>query len=335
MSYNVAVVGATGNVGREILNILAERNFPVSEIFGLASSRSIGRKVSFGDKVIEVQNLANFDFSKADIALFSAGSSVSSEYAPIAAKHCVVIDNTSFFRMFDDIPLVITEVNPNALPDYKKRNIISNPNCAVMAIAVALKPLHDIAKIKRVVVTTLQSVSGAGKEAMDELYNQTKGKFFNDYIANNKFPKQIAFNALPHIGDFNKNADTLEEQKVAEEIQKILDPNISVTATCVRVPIFVGHSASVNVEFEKELSAEDARKILKKAKGVEVVDNPSVNAYATPVECVGEDPVFVSRIRRDLSSKNGLNMWVVSDNLRKGAALNAVQIAEELINNYI
>lgn len=335
MGFNIAVVGATGNVGREMLNILAERNFPVSNVYGLASSKSNGKKVSFGEKTLEIQNLEHFDFSKADIALFSAGSEVSAEYAVKAAKHCIVIDNTSFFRMFDDVPLIVTEVNPKEIANYNKRNIIANPNCAVMELLVALKPLHDACKIKRLVLTTFQSVSGAGKSAMDELYNQTKGKFFYDTVESSKFPKQIAFNVIPHIGDFNSNGDTAEEQKVAEEVKKILDPNIAVTSTCVRVPIFIGHSISVNIEFTKDLSPEDARKILNKAKGIELVDDVSINAYVTPIECVGEDAVYVSRIRRDLSTKFGLNLWIVSDNLRKGAALNAVQIAEELVNNYI
>jgi len=335
MSYNVAVVGATGNVGRQILSILAERSFPIANIYGVASDKSRGKEMSFGDNTIRVEALSQFDFKKADIAFFSPGSKVSEVYAPIAAKSTIVIDNTSHFRMEPDIPLVVPEVNASALSGYKKRNIIANPNCAVLQLVVALKPLHDVAKIKRVVVTTFQSVSGAGKASMDELLLQTKGKYTNDNMPPINFPKQIAFNIIPQIGDFMKTGETVEENKVVNELKKILDPAISATVTCVRIPVFIGHSESVNIEFENELSPEEARKILYKAPGVVVIDNPAQNAYATPIDCAGEDAVFVSRIRKDPSVKNGLNIWVVSDNLRKGAALNAVQIAEELIKNYM
>jgi aspartate-semialdehyde dehydrogenase len=335
MSYNVAVVGATGNVGREMLNILSERNFPIKAIYGVASDKSRGKEISFGDEVIKVESLRTFDFSKVDLCLFSPGSEVSKEYAPIAAKHCVVIDNTSYFRTFDDVPLIVPEVNLQELAKYKNRNIISNPNCAVLQLVVALKPLHDIAQITRVVVTTFQSVSGAGKSAMDELFAQTKSKFLNDNMPPVKFPKQIAFNIIPQIGDFDENGDTGEETKVVNELKKILDPRIKVTATCVRIPVFVGHSESVSVEFANPITPAEAKKALKNAKGVTVVDGAKNNAYTTPIEAVGEDEVYVSRIRQDKSVKNGLNLWVVSDNLRKGAALNAVQIAEELIKTYI
>ncbi len=335
MVYNVAVVGATGNVGREILNILSERNFPIGDIYGVASDKSKGKEISFGDKIIKVESLRTFDFSKVDICLFSPGSEVSKEYAPIAAKHAVVIDNTSYFRMHDDVPLIVPEVNLSALANYKKRNIIANPNCIALPISVALKPLHDIAKIKRIVITTFQSVSGAGKAAMDELYAQTKGKFMNDSLPPIKFPKQIAFNIIPQIGEFETDGYTGEETKVINEIQKILDPKIAITATCVRIPVFVGHSASVSVEFENPITTADAVKALKKAKGVQVTDSGKHSSYTTPIEAVGEDDVYISRIREDKSIKNGLNLWIVSDNLRKGAALNAVQIAEELITHYI
>jgi aspartate-semialdehyde dehydrogenase len=335
MNYNIAVVGATGNVGHQMLSTLAERNFPVNDVFAVASAKSQGKKVSFGDNTLTVQSLTDFDFRDVDIALFSPGSQVSSEFAPIAAKHAVVIDNTSFFRMFDDIPLVVPEVNSSDIALFKNRNIISNPNCAVIQLVVALKPLHEVAKIKRVVITTFQSVSGAGKAAMDELYFQTKGKFINEHIPPSKFKKQIAFNCIPQIGDIESNLNTNEENKIVSEVKKILDPNIQVSATCVRVPVFVGHSESVNIEFEEELSPEMVRKILKKAPGVVVIDSPEKSLFITPQECVGDNEVYVSRIRKDESTKNALNMWIVSDNLKKGAALNAVQIAEELISNYL
>ena len=332
MSYNIAVVGATGNVGREILDILIERKFPVNSIYAVASEQSVGKKVSFGDDVLEVEPLSSFDFSKVDIALFSAGSAVSEKYGLIAAQHAIVIDNTSYFRTFDDIPLVIPEVNLDALSQYSSRNIISNPNCAVMQMLLALKPLHDHTPIKRVVVTTFQSVSGAGKSAMDELFLQTKSKYMNDLLPNNVFPKQIAFNIIPQIGDFDAEGNTGEEIKIIAETKKILDPNIEVSATCVRVPVFLGHSESVNVEFDGYISADTAYQILADAPGV-IVHNPK--SVFTPIECVGDDEVYVSRIRQDNSKENCLNMWIVSDNLRKGAALNAVQIAEELVKNYI
>ncbi len=335
MSYSVAVVGATGNVGREMLNILSERSFPIKTIFGIASDRSKGKQISFGDNIIEVESLRTFDFSKVDICLFSPGSEISKEYAPKAAKHSVVIDNTSYFRMQEDIPLIVPEVNLQDLANYKNRNIVANPNCAALQLVVALKPLHDIAKIKRVIITTFQSVSGAGKAAMDELYSQTKSKFMNGEVNPVKFPKQIAFNIIPQIGDFEKDGYTGEETKVIGEVKKILDPNIDITATCVRIPVFVGHSESVNIEFENPISAIEATRALKKAKGLQVIETGRNSGYTTPIEAVGEDDVFVSRIREDKSVKNGLNLWVVSDNLRKGAALNAVQIAEELIRNYI
>jgi len=332
MSYNIAVVGATGNVGREILDILVERKFPVNAVYAVASEQSVGKKVSFGDDLLKVEALSSFDFSKVDIALFSAGSAVSEKYGLIAAQHAIVIDNTSYFRTFDDIPLVIPEVNREALGQYSNRNIISNPNCAVMQMLLALKPLHDHTRIKRVVVTTFQSVSGAGKAAMDELFMQTKGKYMNEALPNHVFPKQISFNVIPKIGDFDKVGNTGEELKIIAETKKILDPDIEVSATCVRVPVFLGHSESVNVEFDEYISAETAHEILENAPGV-ILHHPS--AVFTPIECVGDDEVYVSRIRQDNSRENCLNMWIVSDNLRKGAALNAVQIAEELVKNYI
>jgi aspartate-semialdehyde dehydrogenase len=333
MGYKVAVVGATGNVGRAMLEILAERNFPVDEVVALASSRSAGRDVSFGDDdVLKVQDLATFDFRGTDIGLFSPGSKVSAEHAPRAARQgCVVIDNTSEFRMDPDVPLVVPEVNPEDLDWHTKRNIIANPNCSTIQMVVALKPLHDIAKIKRVVVSTYQSVSGAGKSAMDELFNQTKGVFVNDQKVSEQFTKQIAFNVIPHIDTFMDDGATKEEWKMRVETRKILDKNIEVHATCVRVPVFVGHGEAVNVEFAKPLSENDARDALRVAPGVMVVDQRENDGYITPVESAGDDAVYVSRIRKDPTIKNGLSMWVVSDNLRKGAALNSVQIAEELI----
>jgi aspartate-semialdehyde dehydrogenase len=333
MGYKVAVVGATGNVGRTMLEILAERNFPVDEVVALASSRSTGRDVSFGDDdILRVQDLATFDFRNFDIALFSPGSKVSAEHAPRAAKQgCVVIDNTSHFRMDPDVPLVVPEVNPEDLDWHTKRNIIANPNCSTIQMVVALKPLHDLAKIKRVVVSTYQSVSGAGKAGMDELFNQTKGVFVNDAKTQEQFTKQIAFNVIPHIDVFMEDGSTKEEWKMSVETRKILDKDILVHATCVRVPVFVGHAEAVNVEFAKPLSELDARDVLRDAPGVMVVDQRENDGYITPVECAGDDAVYVSRIRRDPTVKNGLSMWVVSDNLRKGAALNSVQIAETLI----
>lgn len=336
MTYKVAVVGATGNVGREMLKILAEREFPAAEVVALASAKSKGKDISFGNtEILKSQVLDDYDFKGTDIALFSPGASVSKVHAPRAAQAgCVVIDNTSYFRMEKDIPLVVPEVNASALKNFRNRNIIANPNCSTMQMVVALKPLHDFAKIKRVVVSTYQSVSGAGKEGMDELYDQTRALFMNDNKDAKKFTKRIAFNVIPHIDVFMEDGSTKEEWKMIEETKKILDPSIQVSATCVRVPVFVGHSESINVEFERPISVEEAHNILEDAPGVVVVDKRENGGYETPVEATGEDAVFVSRIRKDPSVKNGLNLWVVSDNLRKGAALNAVQIAEELIENY-
>ncbi|MBL1420719.1 MAG: aspartate-semialdehyde dehydrogenase [Alphaproteobacteria bacterium] len=333
MGYKVAVVGATGNVGREMLAILAEREFPVDEIFALASSRSQGREISFGDKNIKCQNLEHFDPSKADVALFSAGGSVSEKYAPkFAAAGCIVIDNSSFFRYHSDVPLVIPEVNADAVEGVKARNIIANPNCSTMQMLVALKPLHDAFGIKRIVVSTYQSVSGGGTAAMDELFSQTRGIFVNDLIEKEIFTKQIAFNVIPHIDEFMEDGYTKEEWKLVAETKKILDPKIKVTATAVRVPVFIGHSEAINIEFEREVTADAAREILRVAPGVLVVDKRDDGGYVTPVEAVGEDATYVSRIREDATVENGLNIWVVSDNLRKGAALNTVQIAELLVN---
>lgn len=336
MTFKIAIVGATGNVGREMLNCLAEREFPISEVIPLASKKSKGKKISFGDKTLIVQDIEEFDFEGVDIALFSAGSEVSRKYAPIAAqKNCIVIDNSSFFRMDPDVPLIVPEVNSEALKDFYKKNIIANPNCSTIQLVVALKPLHDHVKIKRVIVSTYQSVSGAGKNAMDELYNQTKAKFMSDHVPAKVLPRSIAFNLIPHIDPFMDDDYTKEEWKMHNEIKKILDPNINLSATCVRVPVFVGHSESVYVEFENKISPEEARDLLNEAEGVIVVDNPEDDAYITPNEAVGEMAVFVSRIRKDLTHPNALNIWVVSDNLRKGAALNAVQIAEELVQKYL
>ena len=336
MSYKVAVVGATGNVGREMLQILSDRKFPVGEVVALASNNSKGKEVSFGDtKILKSQVLDDYDFTGTDIALFSPGASVSKIHAPrAAAQGCVVIDNTSFFRMDKEIPLVVPEVNAYALKNFRHRNIIANPNCSTMQMVVALKPLHDAATIKRIVVSTYQSVSGAGKDAMDELFEQTKALFMNSTKEPKKFTKRIAFNVIPHIDVFMEDGSTKEEWKMVEETKKILDPNIQVTATCVRVPVFVGHSESINVEFEKPLSADEAREILEDAPGVSVIDRAENGGYQTPIEATGDDAVFVSRIREDHTVPHGLNLWCVSDNLRKGAALNAVQIAEELVENY-
>ncbi|HVP83679.1 MAG TPA: aspartate-semialdehyde dehydrogenase [Rhizomicrobium sp.] len=335
MSYKVAVVGATGNVGREMLSVLAERQFPASEVVPLASTRSIGTEVSFGDSTLKVKALDYYDFKGTDICLMSAGGKISKEWSPkIAAQGCLVIDNSSAWRMDRDVPLVVPEVNVAALDEIKK-GIIANPNCSTAQLVVALKPLHDAATIKRVVVSTYQSVSGAGKEGMDELFTQTRAVFVADPIERAKFTKQIAFNVIPHIDDFIDSGFTKEEWKMMVETQKILDQSIQLVATCVRVPVFVGHSESVNVEFEKPLTASAAREILRTAPGVLVVDNREDGGYVTPVECAGEDATYVSRIRKDPTVEHGLAMWVVSDNLRKGAALNAVQIAECLINRKI
>jgi aspartate-semialdehyde dehydrogenase len=335
MSYKVAVVGATGNVGREMLNVLSERAFPASEVVALASTRSVGTEVSFGDKTLKVKALDYYDFKGTDICLMSAGGAVSKEWSPkIAAQGCLVIDNSSQWRMDREVPLVVPEVNVSAL-DAIKKGIIANPNCSTAQLVVALKPLHDVAKIKRLVVSTYQSVSGAGKEGMDELFRQTRAVFVADPIEKSKFTKQNAFNVIPHIDAFLDSGYTKEEWKMMVEVQKILDPDIQTTVTCVRVPVFIGHSESVNIEFEQPITAEKARNILREAPGVLVVDKREDEGYATPVECAGEDATYVSRIRKDPTIDNGLSMWVVSDNLRKGAALNAVQIAECLINRKI
>ena len=336
MGYKIAVVGATGAVGREMLNILHERQFPADEVFVLASKRSAGKEAAFGEKNLKVGALDDFDFSGADIALFSAGAGVSAAHAPRAAEAgCVVIDNSSHFRMDADVPLVVPEVNGDAVARYAKRNIIANPNCSTAQLVVALKPLHDEAKIKRVVVATYQSVSGAGKEAMDELFNQTRAIYVNDEVKPEQFTKQIAFNVIPHINDFLEDGSTKEEQKMADEICKILDPNIKLTATCVRVPVFVGHSEAVNLQFARSITADRAREVLREAPGLLVVDEAEDGGYITPIDCVGDFATYVSRIRADPTVPNGLNLWVVSDNLRKGAALNTVQIAEVLINRHL
>jgi aspartate-semialdehyde dehydrogenase len=333
MGLKIAVVGATGNVGREMLTVLEERAFPADEVVPLASRRSQGTEVSFGDRVLKVQALENYDFSGTDIALMSAGGSVSKEWSPkIGAQGCVVIDNSSAWRYDQDVPLIVPEVNANAVENFRRKNIIANPNCSTAQLVVAMKPLHDKAKIKRIVVATYQSVSGAGKDGMDELFNQTRAVFAADQVEPKKFSKRIAFNVIPHIDVFMEDGTTKEEWKMVAETKKILDPKIKLTATCVRVPVFIGHSEAVNVEFEEPITAEEARNILREAPGCLVVDNPSENAYVTPYECAGEDATYISRIREDQTLDNGLSMWVVSDNLRKGAATNAVQIAELLLN---
>ena len=330
MGYRVAVVGATGNVGREMLNILAERAFPVDDIVALASRRSLGTECSFGDRTLKTQDLEHFDFAGWDMALFAIGSDATKEYAPRAAKAgCVVIDNSSLYRMDPEVPLIVPEVNPDAVEGYSKKNIIANPNCSTAQMVVALKPLHDRAKIRRVVVSTYQSVSGSGKDAMDELWNQTKGMYVpGQEVEPSVYPKQIAFNVIPHIDSFMEDGSTKEEWKMVAETKKIVDPAIRVTATCARVPVFVGHAEAVNLEFEEFLDEDEARDILREAPGIMVVDKREAGGYVTPVECVGDFATFVSRIRQDPTVENGLNLWVVSDNLRKGAALNAVQIAE-------
>ena len=335
MGYNVAVLGATGAVGHEIITILEERNFPIENIYALASKRSVGKEVSFGDKVLKVENVENFDFSSVDIAIFSAGSDVSEKWAPIAGdKGCIVIDNTSHFRMDPDVPLIIPEVNPEALEGYRNKNIIANPNCSTIQMLVPLKPLHDLAIIKRIVVSTYQSVSGAGKSAMDELWDQTRKMFFNETETqeSKNFNKRIAFNVIPQIDKFLDDGSTKEELKMVNETKKILDSTIEVSATCVRVPVFIGHAESVNIEFENNISIDEIRDILGDTDGVSLVDNIETETYITPIECVSDFSVFVSRLRLDHTLPSGINMWVVSDNLRKGAALNSVQIAEELIN---
>ncbi len=337
MGYRVAVIGATGNVGREMLSTLAERRFPADEVVALASDRSAGTRVSFGeDDVLVVQDLAKFDFKGIDIALSSPGAKVSAVHSPrAAAAGAVVIDNTSYFRMDRDVPLVVPEVNPEALAGYGKRNIIANPNCSTIQMVVALKPLHELFRIKRVVVSTYQSTSGAGKEAMDELFNQTRAIYVNQPIEHHKFTKQIAFNVIPHIDVFMEDGFTKEEWKMAVETRKILDPDIAVVATCVRVPVFVGHAEAVFIECERPVDLKAARAALRDAPGIGLVDHQADEGYVTPVEATGEDKVFVSRLRIDPSVENGLALWVVADNLRKGAALNAVQIAESLIERFL
>ena len=337
--YNVAIAGATGNVGREIIQILEDINFPVDQLFLLASSRSKGQTIEFRGEQLIVEELAEFDFSKAHLGLFSPGGKISAEYAPKAAKAgCLVIDNTSYFRMKNDVPLIVPEVNASDLEDFfnneERSNIIANPNCSTIQMVVALKPLHDQAIINRVIVSTYQSVSGAGKDAMDELFNQTQNIYANKNIEKNKFTKQIAFNVIPHIDTFVDNGNTKEEEKMINETKKILDEGIKVSATCVRVPVFISHAESINVEFDSPLSDQEASKLLKEFDGVSVIDFRKDEGYVTPIEAAGEDKVYVSRIRNDTSVDNGLNIWVVADNLRKGAALNAVQIAELVISRY-
>ena len=333
MGFKVAVVGATGNVGREMLNILEERGFPADEVVALASRRSQGTEVSYGDRTLKVKALDNYDFSDTDICVMSAGGAVSKEWSPrIGRQGCIVIDNSSAWRYDQDVPLVVPEVNPDAVAGFTKKNIIANPNCSTAQLVVALKPLHDVARIKRVVVATYQSVSGAGKEGMDELFEQTRAVFVADPVTAKKFTKRIAFNVIPHIDVFMEDGSTKEEWKMVAEIKKILDPKIKLTATCVRVPVFIGHSEAANVEFEKPITADEARNILRTAPGCLVIDKHEPGGYVTPYEAAGEDATYISRIREDATVENGLVLWCVSDNLRKGAALNAIQIAECLIN---
>ena len=332
MAIKVAIVGATGNVGRELLNIMDERDFPAAEVYALASRRSKGREVSYGDKTLKCEVLDDFDFSKVDVVLMSAGGTLSKEWAEkIGKQGAIVIDNSSAWRMDPDVPLVVPEVNGEDVLGYDKKMIIANPNCSTAQLVMALKPLHDAAKIKRVVVSTYQSVSGSGKSGMDELWNQTKGIFVNDTPEPEEYPRQIAFNAIPMIGSFREDGFTDEEAKMWNETHKMIDPNIKLTVTCVRVPVFVGHSESVNIEFDEAITPEQAREALRNFDGVQVIDNPEEDQYITPVECKGEWDTFVSRIRVDNTVEHGLSLWVVADNLRKGAALNTVQIAEELI----
>jgi aspartate-semialdehyde dehydrogenase len=333
MGYTVAIVGATGNVGREMLGILAERSFPADEVIALASRRSQGVEVSFGDRTLKVKALEHYDFSGVDICLMSAGSAVSREWSPkIAAAGAVVIDNSSCWRYESDVPLIVPEVNAEAIAGFRKRGIIANPNCSTAQLVVALKPLHEAATIRRVVVATYQSVSGAGKDAMDELFTQTKAVFQIDEVVPKKFPKRIAFNVIPEIDVFMEDGATKEEWKMVVETKKILDPKIKLVATCVRVPVFIGHSEAVNLEFEKPITADEAREVLRNAPGCIVIDKHESGGYVTPYESVGEDATYISRIREDATIENGLSLWVVSDNLRKGAALNAIQIGEALIN---
>jgi aspartate-semialdehyde dehydrogenase len=337
MGYRVAVVGATGNVGREIIKTLSEREFPVDEVVALASRASIGKEISFGeDAILKVKLLEDFDFTGFDFALFSPGSSVSRVHAPRAADAgCIVIDNTSEFRMDEDVPLIVPEVNGHAIGDFRQRNIIANPNCSTIQMVMALKPLHDLVPIKRIVVSTYQSVSGSGKAAMDELFDHTRAIFMNDRKEPQLFPKTIAFNVIPHIDVFLPDGSTKEEDKMLRETQKILEADIAISATCVRVPTFIGHAEAVNIEFHDRLNEDEARDALAGAPGIVVLDERHDGGYVTPVECAGEDATYVSRIRQDASVPNGLNIWVVSDNLRKGAALNAVQIAEELVYRHL
>ena len=333
MGFKVAIVGATGNVGHEMLDILAERRFPADEVVALASAKSIGREVSFGDKILKCKHLDTYDFTGTDICLMSAGGTVSKEWSPrIGAQGCVVIDNSSAWRYDSDVPLIVPEVNADAIAGFTRRNIIANPNCSTAQLVVALKPLHDAATVKRVVVSTYQSVSGAGKEAMDELFAQTRAVFVSDSVESKKFPKRMAFNVIPQIDVFMEDGYTKEEWKMMAETKKILDAKIKLTATCVRVPVFIGHSEAVSVEFERPITADEAREILRSAPGVLVIDKRETGGYITPHEAAGEDATYVSRIREDATVENGLAFWCVSDNLRKGAALNAVQIAEVLIN---
>ncbi|MCO5132472.1 MAG: aspartate-semialdehyde dehydrogenase [Xanthobacteraceae bacterium] len=333
MGYKVAVAGATGNVGREMLNILDERKFPADEVVALASRRSVGTEVSFGDRTLKVKALENYDFSDVDICLMSAGGEVSKEWSPrIGAQGAVVIDNSSAWRYDADVPLIVPEVNADAVAGFTKKNIIANPNCSTAQLVVALKPLHDAATIKRVVVSTYQSVSGAGKEGMDELFAQTKAVYTASDLVTKKFPKRIAFNVIPHIDVFMEDGYTKEEWKMVAETKKILDPRIKLTATCVRVPVFIGHSEAVNIEFEKPIGVDEAREVLRKAPGCLVIDKREPGGYVTPYESAGEDATYISRIREDATVDNGLVLWCVSDNLRKGAALNAIQIAECLVN---
>jgi len=332
MGFKIAVAGATGNVGREMLNILDERGFPADEIVALASRRSVGTEVSYGDRTLKVKDLATYDFSDTDICLMSAGGAVSKEYSPkIGRQGCVVIDNSSAWRYDQDVPLIVPEVNPDAIAGFTRKNIIANPNCSTAQMLVALKPLHDAATIRRVVVATYQSVSGAGKDGMDELFTQTRAVYVADPVENKKFTKRIAFNVIPHIDVFMEDGYTKEEWKMMAETKKMLDPKIKLTATCVRVPVFIGHSEAVNVEFEKPISADQARDILREAPGCQVIDKHEDGGYITPLESAGEDATYISRIREDITVENGLSLWIVSDNLRKGAALNAVQIAELLV----
>ena len=332
MGFKIAVAGATGNVGREMLNILEERGFPADEVVALASRRSQGTEVSYGDRTLKVRDLATYDFSDTDICLMSAGGNVSKEWSPkIGRQGCVVIDNSSAFRYDQDVPLIVPEVNPDAVDGFSKKNIIANPNCSTAQLVVAMKPLHDKATIRRIVVSTYQSVSGAGKEGMDELFTQTRAVFVADPVEAKKFTKRIAFNVIPHIDVFMDDGSTKEEWKVMAETKKMLDPKIKVTCTAVRVPVFIGHSEAVNIEFENPITADEAREILREAPGCLVIDKHEDGGYITPLESAGEDATYISRIREDQTVENGLNMWVVSDNLRKGAALNTVQIAELLV----